>query len=174
MDDPSAEPIHVAVERLARQQPEHVAVVDEHGAPVPFAFVDLQPQSPGGIGQQERTDADGHWQEYLPTVLPALERIGGAAEVPAKLSEAFRQLHEGRPRPVAVEMAMVAPSLLLIFALIFAYGRAGQVNGTLESGTRDAARSASSASTAPIAVSRWTEAARIRRLMREGPMGRPA
>ena len=43
---------------------------------------------------------------------------------------------------LAVEMAMVAPSLLLIFALIFAYGRAGQVNGTLESGTRDAARSA--------------------------------
>lgn len=36
---------------------------------------------------------------------------------------------------------MVAPGLLLIFALIFAYGRVGQVNGTLESGTRDAARS---------------------------------
>jgi Flp pilus assembly protein TadG len=43
---------------------------------------------------------------------------------------------------LAVEMAMVTPGLLLIFALIFAYGRAGQVNGTLESGTRDAARSA--------------------------------
>ena len=42
---------------------------------------------------------------------------------------------------LAVEMAMVAPGLLLIFALIFAYGRAAQVNGTLESGTRDAARS---------------------------------
>ena len=36
---------------------------------------------------------------------------------------------------------MLAPSLLLIFALIFVYGRAAQVNGTLESGTRDAARS---------------------------------
>jgi Flp pilus assembly protein TadG len=36
---------------------------------------------------------------------------------------------------------MVAPGLLLIFGLIFAYGRAAQVNGTLESGTRDAARS---------------------------------
>jgi Flp pilus assembly protein TadG len=43
---------------------------------------------------------------------------------------------------LAVEMAMVAPGLLLIFGLIFAYGRAAQVNGTLESGTRDAARSA--------------------------------
>lgn len=42
---------------------------------------------------------------------------------------------------LAVEMAMVAPGILLIFALIFAYGRAAQVNGTLESGTRDAARS---------------------------------
>lgn len=42
---------------------------------------------------------------------------------------------------LAVEMAMIAPGLLLIFALIFAYGRAAQVNGTLESGTRDAARS---------------------------------
>jgi Flp pilus assembly protein TadG len=42
---------------------------------------------------------------------------------------------------LAIEMAMVAPGLLLIFGLIFAYGRAGQVNGTLESGTRDAARS---------------------------------
>jgi Flp pilus assembly protein TadG len=38
-------------------------------------------------------------------------------------------------------MAMVAPGILLILALIYAYGRAGQVNGTLESGTRDAARS---------------------------------
>lgn len=42
---------------------------------------------------------------------------------------------------LAVEMAMVAPGILLIFGLIFAYGRAAQVNGTLESGTRDAARS---------------------------------
>jgi Flp pilus assembly protein TadG len=42
---------------------------------------------------------------------------------------------------LAIELAMVAPGLLMIFALIFAYGRAGQVNGTLESGTRDAARS---------------------------------
>ena len=42
---------------------------------------------------------------------------------------------------LAIEMAMLAPSILLIFALIFVYGRAAQVNGTLESGTRDAARS---------------------------------
>ncbi|RNM14970.1 TadE/TadG family type IV pilus assembly protein [Nocardioides pocheonensis] len=42
---------------------------------------------------------------------------------------------------LAIELAMLAPSILLIFALIFVYGRAAQVNGTLESGTRDAARS---------------------------------
>ena len=39
-------------------------LVDEHDVPVPFAFVDLAPQDPGGIGQQERTDAEGHWQVF--------------------------------------------------------------------------------------------------------------
>ncbi len=39
-------------------------LVDEHDLPVPFAFVDLAPQDPGGIGQQERTDASGHWQVF--------------------------------------------------------------------------------------------------------------
>jgi acetolactate synthase-1/2/3 large subunit len=34
------------------------------------------------------------------------ERMDDASEVPAKLGEALRQLHAGRPRPVAVEMAM--------------------------------------------------------------------
>lgn len=47
----------------------------------------------------------------------------------------------GESGSLAIEMAMVAPGLLLIFGLIFAYGRAAQVNGTIESGTRDAARS---------------------------------
>jgi len=55
---------------------------------------------------------------------------------------------------LAVEMAMVAPSLLLIFALIFAYGRVAQVNGTLESGTRDAARSVTMARSYDDAVNR--------------------
>jgi hypothetical protein len=39
-------------------------LVDENGAPVPFAFVDFAPQTPGGIGQQERTDAEGRWQVF--------------------------------------------------------------------------------------------------------------
>jgi acetolactate synthase-1/2/3 large subunit len=34
------------------------------------------------------------------------DRIDRGAEVPAKLSEALRQMHAGRPRPVGVEMAM--------------------------------------------------------------------
>jgi len=46
---------------------------------------------------------------------------------------------------LAVEFAMIAPMLFLIFALIFAYGRAGAVNGLLEAGTRDAARSVTQA-----------------------------
>jgi amino acid adenylation domain-containing protein len=45
MENPSAEPIHVAVERLARQQPEHVAVVDEHGAPVTYRQLDSTAES---------------------------------------------------------------------------------------------------------------------------------
>lgn len=36
------------------------------------------------------------------------DRIDSGADVPAKLSEAFRQLHSGRPRPVGLEMAMDA------------------------------------------------------------------
>lgn len=43
---------------------------------------------------------------------------------------------------LAVEMAIIIPSLFLIFSLIFAYGRAASVNGNLESATRDAVRAA--------------------------------
>jgi TadE-like protein len=49
---------------------------------------------------------------------------------------------------MAVEMAMVTPIIALLLALIFVYGRVAQVNGTLESGTRDGARSATRARTA--------------------------
>lgn len=51
----------------------------------------------------------------------------------------------GERGSLAVEMAFIGPSILLIFALIYAYGRAGGINGTLESGTRDAARMATKA-----------------------------
>jgi hypothetical protein len=39
-------------------------LVDHEGQPVPFTFVDLAPLDPGGMGQQERTDATGHWQVF--------------------------------------------------------------------------------------------------------------
>jgi hypothetical protein len=43
---------------------------------------------------------------------------------------------------LALEMVMLAPAILLLLGLIYAYGRVGQVNGVMESGARDAARSA--------------------------------
>lgn len=46
---------------------------------------------------------------------------------------------------IAIEMTFFIPAILLLFGLVFAYGRVAQVNGTLESGTRDAARSATAA-----------------------------
>lgn len=55
---------------------------------------------------------------------------------------------------LAVEMTIIIPSILLIFGLIFAYGRAAQVNGMLESGTRDAARTATVARSYDDAVAR--------------------
>src|SRR5206468_2809535 len=36
-------------------------VVDATGAPVPFAFLDIEPLDPGITGQQERADAAGQW-----------------------------------------------------------------------------------------------------------------
>lgn len=48
----------------------------------------------------------------------------------------------GERGSLALEFVMIVPAIFLLFGLIFMYGRAAQVNGTLESGTRDAARSA--------------------------------
>ncbi|HEY4243438.1 MAG TPA: carboxypeptidase-like regulatory domain-containing protein [Kofleriaceae bacterium] len=39
-------------------------LVDADGNPVPFTYVDIAPQAAGGVGQQERTDAEGHWAVY--------------------------------------------------------------------------------------------------------------
>lgn len=57
--------------------------------------------------------------------------------------------HPGGDRgSLAVELSIVMPLLLLLLALLYGYGRAAQVNGTLEAGTRDAARAASQARSA--------------------------
>lgn len=58
----------------------------------------------------------------------------------SRVSRARRGLEERGS--LSVELAVAAPALVLVLLLVFAYGRAATVNGTLESGTRDAARSA--------------------------------
>jgi Flp pilus assembly protein TadG len=55
---------------------------------------------------------------------------------------------------MAIEMVIATPLLLLLVALVFAYGRAAQVNGTLQAGVRDAARSATQARNAADARQR--------------------
>jgi Flp pilus assembly protein TadG len=44
---------------------------------------------------------------------------------------------------LSVEYVIVAPMILLLFALIYAMGLVAQVDGVLDAGTRDAARAAS-------------------------------
>lgn len=39
-------------------------LVDRTGAPVPFTHLDVRPLDPGGIAQQERTDASGRWAVF--------------------------------------------------------------------------------------------------------------
>ncbi len=68
---------------------------------------------------------------------------------------------------LSVELAMIAPALLLIFGLIFAYGRVGQVNGLLDSGTRDGARSATNARSYEEARQQATDA--VRDAIRQAP-----
>lgn len=48
---------------------------------------------------------------------------------------------------LAIEYVILAPMILLVFALIWTYGRRAEVNGTLDAGTRDAARVATQART---------------------------
>ena len=51
--------------RLLDHRPDIEGVlVDAAGTPVPFAFLDLAPLDPGGISQQERTDAEGKWAVF--------------------------------------------------------------------------------------------------------------
>lgn len=49
---------------------------------------------------------------------------------------------------LAVELAFIMPLLFLMLSLLYGYGRVAQMNGTIEAGTRDAARSASQARSA--------------------------
>lgn len=58
------------------------------------------------------------------------------------------RLPRGDRGSAAVELALVMPLLLAMLSLVYGYGRVAQVSGTLEAGTRDAARSASQARSA--------------------------
>lgn len=73
----------------------------------------------------------------------------------------------GERGTIAIEMVFAVPAFLLIFGLIFAYGRVAQTNGTLEAGTRDAARAATIARSRDDAVVRATAA--VREAMRRTP-----
>jgi len=53
-------------------------LVDKAGESVGFAFVDLAPLDPGGLAQQERTDASGRWQVY--SMPPGRYRVAAQAE----------------------------------------------------------------------------------------------
>jgi len=53
-------------------------LVDQGGEPVGFAYVDLAPLDPGGIAQQERTDALGHWEVY--DMPPGRYRVAAQAD----------------------------------------------------------------------------------------------
>jgi Flp pilus assembly protein TadG len=48
--------------------------------------------------------------------------------------------HPADDGSIAIEYVIAAPILLLVFALIFAFARVGEVDGQLDSATRDAAR----------------------------------
>ena len=68
-------------------------LVDQAGAPVGLAFLDLVPLDPGGIAQQERSDAAGHWSVYnLP---PGHYRVTAQAEGRGVTQETVTSPHAG-------------------------------------------------------------------------------
>lgn len=46
---------------------------------------------------------------------------------------------------LAVELVVIIPAILMLLALVYAYGRVAAVNGAFEAGVRDAARAATQA-----------------------------
>jgi hypothetical protein len=61
---------------------------------------------------------------------------------------------------MSVEYVIIVPMLFLVFSLIYAYGRVAQVGGTIDSGTRDAARVATLARSYQEASSRAVQVVR--------------
>jgi hypothetical protein len=68
------------------------ALVDATGQPVGLTYVDLRPLDPGGIGQQERTDAAGRWEVYnLP---PGRYRVVAQADGRGVTSQTITSPHD--------------------------------------------------------------------------------
>lgn len=72
----------------------------------------------------------------------------------------MRRRLRGDGGSIAIEFAFAAPTLLLLLALVYGYARVAQVSGTLDAGTRDAARTASQARTVEDAEERVLETVR--------------
>jgi Carboxypeptidase regulatory-like domain len=68
-------------------------LVDQAGAPVGLAFVDLAPLDPGGIAQQERSDAAGRWSVY--NMPPGRYRVTAQAEGRGVTSQTVVSPHDG-------------------------------------------------------------------------------
>jgi hypothetical protein len=65
--------------QLPDRRPELSGIlIDSAGGRVGGTYVDIQPLDPGGIGQQERTDADGSWEVY--SLPPGRYRVIAQAE----------------------------------------------------------------------------------------------
>jgi hypothetical protein len=56
-----------------------------------------------------------------------------------------RRRRSGDGGAVAIELVIIFPMMLLLIALVAAYGRLGLVNGNFDSGVRDATRAATQA-----------------------------
>jgi len=68
-------------------------LVDHAGAPVGLAFVDLVPLDPGGVAQQERSDAAGRWSVY--NMPPGRYRVTAQAEGRGVTSQTVVSPHDG-------------------------------------------------------------------------------
>jgi hypothetical protein len=79
--------------QLADRRPDLSGVlVDSSGAPVGLTYVDLRPLDPGGVGQQERTDAAGRWEVY--NVPPGRYRVVAQADGRGVTSQTIASPHD--------------------------------------------------------------------------------
>lgn len=90
------------------------------------------------------------------------EAVGARPSTRRSLERPSTERRQPERGSLAVELAVVAPALLALVALILSYGRFGEVTSLLEQAARDGARAATQARSADDAqqrVSNVTEAA---------------